>query len=117
MAARRGQRAGTRTLVLHLAASASLDGSDPLVGFVVGKSVGNAVARNRVKRRLRHVARERVHRLPSGALLVVRALPVAPTATYDALERDFDLALSRLERSSPGVATTSTARPRTGVSR
>ena len=30
------------------------------VGFVVSKAVGNAVVRNRVKRRLRHLARERL---------------------------------------------------------
>ena len=32
----------------------------PRVGFVVSKAVGNAVTRNRVKRRLRHLAREHV---------------------------------------------------------
>ena len=43
------------------------------MGFVVSKAIGNAVARNRVKRRLRHF----VIGLPSPfvADVVVRALP------------------------------------------
>ena len=84
---------------------------------MVGKAVGNAVARNRVKRRLRHLARDRVQVLPADALVVVRALPKAAEATYDALGRDFDVALGRLGRLDPDEATTTTGRPRTGVSR
>jgi ribonuclease P protein component len=115
-ATRRGRRAGNRTLVVHVAESQA-DRTDPLVGFVVGKAVGNAVRRNRVKRRLRHLAAERLSVLPADALVVVRALPMAAGATYDALGQDLDAALSRLGCHSPGVATTSTGRPRTGVSR
>src|SRR5687768_16052627 len=77
---RRGRRAGTPTVVLHLVSGDGADGADgasPQVGLVVGKAVGNAVTRNQVKRRLRHVARERLGSLPGGAVLVVRALPPA----------------------------------------
>ena len=45
------------------------------VGFVVSKAVGNAVVRNRVQRRLRHLAREHLASLPGSAVLVIRALP------------------------------------------
>jgi len=48
------------------------------VGFVVSKAVGNAVTRNRVKRRLRHL----VVPLLAGSRdveVVVRALPAAAT--------------------------------------
>ena len=114
-ATRRGRRAGTRTLVVHLAVVG--DAGEPLVGLVVGKAVGNAVVRNRVKRRLRHLARERLGLLPVDALVVVRALPMAAEATYDALGRDFDVALGRLGCLDPGSATTTTGHPRTGVSR
>ncbi len=98
-AIRRGRRAGTRTLVLHLDLSpeeTSEDGSAPRVGFVVSKAVGPAVARNKVKRRLRHLARERLASLPGSAVLVVRALPPAARASYDELGRDLDRALGRL---------------------
>jgi ribonuclease P protein component len=109
-ATRRGRRAGTRTLVLHLLDPevASVDGPGracavssstgmPLVGFVVSKAVGGAVDRNRVKRRLRHLVRERLEGLPASAVLVVRALPAATTATYGGLGRDLDAALRRLD--------------------
>ncbi len=53
------------------------------VGMVVSKAVGNAVTRNRVKRRLRHLAVAQLSRTPSGTDVVVRALPPAasPSAT------------------------------------
>jgi ribonuclease P protein component len=94
--ARRGRRAGTPSLVVHLLPDGdpAADGG-PRVGFVVGKAVGNAVTRNRVKRRLRHLSRERLGSVPQSALLVVRALPGAADAGYVALGRDLDEALRR----------------------
>jgi ribonuclease P protein component len=100
-AMRRGRRAGRRHLVVHLSS-----GTDPHVaresalparaGFVVSKAVGNAVVRNRVQRRLRHLIRERLPGLPAGSLVVVRALPGAGVAAYDQLARELDAALERL---------------------
>ena len=100
-AVRTGRRAGTSTLVLHLAVpSTETAGRRPQVGFVVSKAVGPAVTRNLVKRRLRNLARERLASLPGSGVLVVRALPPAATASYAALGDDFDRALDRLERRS-----------------
>jgi len=50
------------------------------VGFVVSKKVGNAVTRNRVKRRLRHLARDLEAPCPTD--VVVRALPAAATEPH-----------------------------------
>jgi ribonuclease P protein component len=96
---RRGRRAGSRTLVLHLSLGEERS-APPRVGFVVGKAVGNAVIRNQVKRRLRHIARDRLQSLPGGAVLVVRALPLAGGSEAGALTEDFDGALGRLVRLS-----------------
>ena len=82
-------------LVVHLGATP--DGPDTArAGLVVGKAVGNAVQRNRVKRRLRPLLRERMPQLPSHAAIVVRALAPAATATSDELAAALDTALSRL---------------------
>lgn len=99
-AVRRGRRAGTGTLVLHLVVPTRGEvagpGSPVRVGFVVSKAVGPAVSRNLVKRRLRHLARERLSSLPSSAVLVVRALPASASSSYSALGADLDSALARL---------------------
>lgn len=68
----------------------------PRIGFVVSKAVGPAVTRNLVKRRLRHLCRERVEGLPVGSMLVVRALPAAAAASYDALGRELDRCLAQV---------------------
>jgi len=68
------------------------------VGFVVSRAVGSAVVRNRVKRRLRHLARERVDRLPAGTLAVVRANRAAAARSQQELGRDLDGALATVLR-------------------
>lgn len=94
-AIKRGKRAGRPTLVVHLTISGE---GTPLVGFVVSRAVGGAVVRNKVKRRLRHLMRDRLHRLPRGSLLVVRANPPAASARSEHLAAELDLALDRLLR-------------------
>ncbi|WP_344263056.1 ribonuclease P protein component [Streptomyces sodiiphilus] len=109
-AVRRGRRAGRPHLVVHLSRGTPRDRTvahrdphvsageapPPRAGFVVSKAVGNAVVRNRVQRRLRHLIRDRLSRLPAGSLVVVRALPGAGAASHDQLARDLDAALERL---------------------
>ena len=62
----------------------------------MSKAIGGAVVRNTVKRRLRHLMRDRVTQLPPGSLVVVRALPGAGDADHTQLARDLDAALQRL---------------------
>jgi ribonuclease P protein component len=99
-AVRGGKRAGRRTLVVHLRPDAA-SSAPARVGFVVSKAVGGSVVRNRVKRRLRHLTRSHLDRLPTGALVVVRANPAAASApSSTALESDLDSALSSVLRSA-----------------
>ncbi|MGV9562468.1 ribonuclease P protein component [Streptomyces sp. NPDC003480] len=101
-AVRRGRRAGRPLLVVHLRSGvtdphAPGESAPPTrAGFVVSKAVGGAVIRNKVKRRLRHLMRDRVAQLPPGSLVVVRALPGAGDADPAQLARDLDAALQRL---------------------
>lgn len=100
-AIRTGRRAGTPMVVLHLAYG---DRERPAqVGLVVGKAVGKAVTRNQVKRRLRHIVRDRLSSLPDGSMLVIRALPPAGDRTSRVLGRDVDAALSRLLQAGGGT--------------
>jgi len=115
---RRGRRAGRQCLVVHLelpqdlilhnptAELADSTAAVPRAGFVVGKSVGGAVVRNRVRRQLRHIVAGHLNRLPPGSTLVVRALPLAAGASSADLARDFEAALARADRAgrSPKAA-------------
>lgn len=93
---RRGARGGRDTLVVHL--TTTTDPGDPAVGLVVSRAVGNAVTRNRVKRRLRALVTLRLADLPEGSLVVVRAQPAAAGASFAELGRDLDGALSAAAR-------------------
>ncbi len=97
VAVRSGRRCGSRNLVVHLDLQAP--GDPARVGFVVSKAVGNAVVRNRVKRRLRHLTREHLPALavlPGSAVLVVRALPASSRATSVELDADLRRCLTRV---------------------
>jgi ribonuclease P protein component len=101
-ALRHGRRAGTRRLNAHLATSTGHSGGgvtpsrEPRVGFVVSRAVGSAVVRNKVRRRLRGLIRDRIVDLPEAGLLVVRVHPPAATATFAELRSDLDRVLTRL---------------------
>jgi ribonuclease P protein component len=64
------------------------------VGFVVSKAVGNAVTRNRVKRRLRAIVAVRVGRLAPGTCAVLRALPAAANTDFAGLTADVEAGLA-----------------------
>lgn len=71
-AIRHGARAGDPLVVVHVRADE--ERNSRLVGFVVPKrEIKRANGRNRVKRQLRHLMRERIADLPEGTKLVVRA--------------------------------------------
>lgn len=93
---RGGARAGRRTLVVHCRLVDDRAGSR--VGFVVARTVGGAVVRNKVRRRLRGVVLEERDSLAAGMDLVVRALPPSAEATYDELSSDFRSALGTATR-------------------
>jgi ribonuclease P protein component len=93
-AVRGGRRSGRGTVVVHLLIDESAYAFPARAGFVVSKAVGGAVTRNKIRRRLRHLVRSRLAALPAGTRLVVRALPVAASASYDTLGADLDAALA-----------------------
>lgn len=91
---KRGVRAAQPDIVVHVRLD---DGCDdgPRIGLVVAKSVGNAVQRHRVSRRLRHVARAVVDELDPSERVVIRALPGSSDAISVRLEQQLRTALKR----------------------
>lgn len=89
-----GVRARRGSVVVHHKPAVS--SGAPLVGLVVGKSVGGSVVRHRVSRRLRAQLAQRLDLLPQGSATVVRALPSAATASSAELGADLDSAMRRL---------------------
>ncbi|WP_082046092.1 ribonuclease P protein component [Arthrobacter sp. L77] len=98
---RSGARSGRRNVVLY--GARTTETAPSRVGFIVGKNVGNAVTRNLVKRRLRHLAAEWVDANPRGYDVVVRALPAAAESDWSALTKDFGSCVSTVARKLGGL--------------
>jgi ribonuclease P protein component len=73
----------------------------PRVAFAVGRSVGDAVTRNRVRRHLRAAVREHARILEPGAAYLVRATPEAAQNPYADVSDTLGAILSDLSRGTP----------------
>ena len=69
----------------------------PKVGLIVGRSVGSAVQRHRLARRLRHVARSVLDGLQRSERVVIRALPSSRDVGSARLEQELRAGLRRIE--------------------
>lgn len=69
------------------------------MGLIVAKSVGSAVQRHKVGRKLRHVVRELLDELDPGEQLVIRARPGSSSAESVGLRAQLQAALRSVHRS------------------
>lgn len=97
---RQGRRARAGAVVMHQLPGTADDVSPALVGFVVGKAVGNSVVRHRVARKLRAQTTPLLPGFAPGSRTVVRALPASAEAASVALSNDLTDARRKLERTS-----------------
>lgn len=80
---RTGKSVGSHTLVLIFSASRR---GDKKIGLAVGKKVGNAVMRNRVKRRLREAVTPLLPDIKPGYRLIFIARQAIAQASYQEIE-------------------------------
>jgi ribonuclease P protein component len=75
---RHGRSVASRFLVLYWFPQD--EPAEPRFGFSVPRSVGGAADRNRIKRQLREIWRERLERVPAGRDYVLIVRPGLPEA-------------------------------------
>lgn len=92
-AVRKGRRLVAPSAVVHVLDRA-IDGPVRF-GFIVNKTVGNAVTRNLVRRRLRAIGHGLVPSLAPGRDVVIRALPGSESSSWVSLQTEISEALDR----------------------
>ncbi|KAA0024961.1 ribonuclease P protein component [Antrihabitans cavernicola] len=102
---RRGHRIGKRDIVVHAFDRArlttdtgpELSFGGPRFGLIVSKSIGNAVERHSVARRLRHVCSELRDEVRPDVDVVIRALPGAASSSSAELLRQVRSGVTKLK--------------------
>jgi ribonuclease P protein component len=89
---REGRSHASRHLVVY--AFPRADGESPRLGVSVGRKLGGAVERNRVKRLLREAFWARAEELPEGLDFVIVARPAAGELAREAGARGLEEALA-----------------------
>jgi ribonuclease P protein component len=92
---RRGRRSATAHVVVSVVRRTEADGGPTRFGFIVAKTVGNAVTRNLMRRRMKAIAHDLLPSAPLGYDVVVRALPAAAQAGWPTLLGDITRAFAR----------------------
>ncbi|WP_374946017.1 ribonuclease P protein component [Agreia sp.] len=94
---RRGTRLVSPNAVTYLRSprTEQAGASEPRFGFIVAKSVGVAVVRNRVRRRLKAASYTMLDQVKPGIDVVVRALPGAASQPYGVLCQELAASLRK----------------------
>ena len=68
------------------------------VGFTVSKKVGNAVVRNKVRRRLKEIARLRPELFSPGRDYIIIARPSAARISYREMEKELERLAGKIKK-------------------
>lgn len=90
---RRGKRTAGGLTVVHI--QSTDEGAPARFGFIVSRAVGNAVHRNRVRRRLKAVSHSVLVGGLAGVDVVIRALPASAQADWSTLSAEVEQAMHR----------------------
>jgi ribonuclease P protein component len=93
-----GKRAVQPDLVIYMRRATG----DPKLGLIVSRSVGSAVQRHRLSRRLRHVARGVIEGCHQSEHVVIRALPSSRDVDSARLGEELRAGLRRIESARSG---------------
>lgn len=83
--------------VLHVTTQGDTVDQPARFGFIVSKAIGNAVTRNRVRRRCQAIVDARLRAGFGGADVVFRLIPAATEATFAQLEKEMNRSLDRVQ--------------------
>ena len=89
---RSGRRAASEYLALFVSDN---EVGRPRVGLAVSRKLGNAVVRNRIKRRLRELVRPLLARAKGGRDVVIVARPRAIDAEFARLRQEIEMLWSK----------------------
>lgn len=93
----RGFKVPSRSFVLFILPNKS---GRSRLGVTVSRKIGDAVVRNRARRKMREIFRKRRHLRAAGLDIVVHARPAIAGAGLRVLESEFSNGLARFERMS-----------------
>ncbi|MGA8328648.1 MAG: ribonuclease P protein component [Mycobacterium sp.] len=94
-----GARAVQPDMVIYLHRGDGAAVGAPRVGLIVSRSVGSAVQRHQMSRRLRHAARDVLSALNQSERLVIRALPSGRDVGAARLADELRAGLRRVRKS------------------
>jgi ribonuclease P protein component len=97
-----GTRAVQPDLVIYARRASDNAAGPPKIGLIIGRSVGSAVHRHQLARRLRHVSRDLVQGLEPDEHVVIRALPSSRGSGSDRLTKQLRAGLGRIRARGSG---------------